>query len=314
MVDLVGMTLEDALATGQGTERPFRCFVHDDSTASASVNVIKNVWYCHACHASGAVNSKRTPKIEELAAMLEPEKTARIYPEAFAELYANPQYWTTRFAPWVCWDKGLGEDPFTGDATFPVHTPGGKFAGVGRRRVVEVDDEKEVFGEKKVVGKKRQTRYLYPRNWSASMTLFGTAGRYPSIPVLTLVEGAADATACWEVGCPAFAVYGAGVHLPQVELLARFNPKVILLGFDMDEAGERAVTRAFTALSSMADLHRVRWLEKDPGEMTPTERRRALVRAVRRSDYGVDVVPRWDAYVADRKEAYRKHVEGEADE
>jgi len=313
VADLTGMTLEEALAFGQGTERPFRCFVHEDSTASASVNVIKNVWYCHACHAKGAVNSKRVPKVEELAAMLEPEKTARVYPDAFAELYANPDYWTTRFSPWVCWDKGLGEDPFTGDATFPVHTPGGRFAGVGRRRVVTVDKEEEVFGEKKVVGSQKQTRYLYPHNWSASRTLFGMASRYPSIPVLALVEGAADATSCWEVGAPAFGVYGAGVHLPQKELLARFNPKVILLGFDMDEAGERAVTRAFSDLKDLAELVRVRWLEKDPAAMDPDERRRALVRAVRRSSYGVDVVPRWDAYVADRQEAYRRHVEGEAE-
>jgi hypothetical protein len=308
----IGMTLEEAIATGQGTERPFRCFEHDDSTASASVNVIKNVWYCHACHASGAVDSKRVPKLEELAAMLTPEETCRVYPEAFSELYSQANYWHTRFAPWVCWDKGLGEDPFTGDATFPVHTPGGKYAGVGRRRVVVEDVVQEIEGEPINLGTKRSTRYLYPKNWSASMTLFGMAGRYPSTPVLALVEGAADATAVWEVGCPAFAVYGAGLHLPQRELLARFNPKVILLGFDMDEAGERAVSRAFKDLRSMAALQRVRWTEKDPGELPPDERRKLLARAVRRTDYGVDVVTRWDQYTRDRQEAYRRAVEGDA--
>ena len=307
-----GMTLEEAIATGQGTERPFRCFEHEDSTASASVNIIKMVWYCHACHANGAVDSKRVPKLEELAAMLNPEESCRVYPEAFSELYAKPNYWHQRFAPWVCWDKGLGEDPFTGDATFPVHTPGGKFAGVGRRRVVDVEKPVVVEDEVVDVEVKKQTRYLYPRNWSASMTLFGLGGRYPSVPVLCLVEGAADATAVWESGCPAFAVYGAGVHLPQRELLARFNPKVILLGFDMDEAGERAVTRAFKDLRGMATLKRVAWTEKDPGELPIEERRKLLARAVRRADYGVDVVPRWDQYIRDTREAYQRAVEGDA--
>lgn len=303
MAEGADLTLEEALTFGQGTERPFRCFVHEDSTASASVNIIKMVWYCHACHASGAVNSKRVPKVEELMAMLEPEQSARVYPAAFSELYDEPDYWLTRFEDWVCWDKGLGQDPFTGDATFPVHTPGGKYAGVGRRRVVIEEKEGQ---------RKRQTRYLYPRNWSASRTLFGLAGRYPSIPVLSLVEGAADAVACWETGTPAFAVYGSGLHLPQRELLARFNPKVILLGFDMDEAGERAVSRGFSDLSSMAEIKRVRWPAKDPGECTWEERRTALRRAVRASDYGVDVVPRWDAYIEERREAFKRHLEDKA--
>src|SRR5690348_1384064 len=147
MANEIGMTLEEALAVGQGTERPFRCFEHDDSTASASVNIVKMVWYCHACHAKGAVNSKRTPKLEELAAMLKPEEACRVYPEAFSELYSAPVYWHQRFEPWVCWDKGLGEDPFSGDATFPVHTAGGRYAGVGRRRVVVEDEVKEIEGE-----------------------------------------------------------------------------------------------------------------------------------------------------------------------
>jgi len=303
VADTGGMSLEDALAYGQGEERPFRCFVHEDSTASASVNVLKNVWYCHACHASGAVNSKRTPKVEELAAMLEPEATARTYPAAFAELYAEPVYWLTRFSPWVCWDKGLGEDPFTGDATFPVHTPAGRFAGVGRRRVVT---------EEKEDGAKRSTRYLYPRNWSASRTLFGMAGQHHTMPVIVLLEGAADATSVWEVGAPGFATYGAGLHLPQKALLARYRPRVILLGFDMDEAGERAVTRGFKDLADLAEIKRVRWPAKDPGECTPQERRKALVRAVSATDYGVDVVPRWDRYIAERVEAFERYTEERA--
>ena len=74
---MTGMTLEDAIAVGQGVERPCRCPVHDDSQASASVNVIKGVWYCHACFASGTVDGKKTPSVDSLKAMMEPEKIAR---------------------------------------------------------------------------------------------------------------------------------------------------------------------------------------------------------------------------------------------
>lgn len=38
-------------------EHPFKCPVHDDAHASASVNRDKGLWHCHACGAGGsAVN------------------------------------------------------------------------------------------------------------------------------------------------------------------------------------------------------------------------------------------------------------------
>ena len=289
-------TLEEALAHGQGVERPFRCTQHDDTQASASVNVLKGVWFCHACQASGTVDGKRAPKVEVLQAMLEPERASRVYPQAYLELFDTPRYWLERFPTWLCHAKGLGEDPFTGDATFPVHTPGGRLAGVGRRRLTP----------------EKKSRYLYPRHWSASMTLFGTDGRYPGLPVVCLVEGAADAVSLWQVGAGGLAVYGAGIHMPQIELLVRYNPKVILIGFDMDEAGESAASRAFKQLRRIAPLARVYWPKKDPAECTPSQRRQVLLRAVGRTQYGVDVIPHWDAAVTQMKDNYKRFVEGAA--
>ena len=286
-------TLDEAVATGQGIERPFRCHMHEDNQASASVNVLKGVWVCFACRASGTVDGKKAPRLEELAAMLEPEKSCRVYPDAYLELFNDPFYWETRFPAWVCQAMGLGEDPFTGDATFPVHTPGGLLAGVGRRHIEEDTGP----------------RYLYPKRWSASTTLFGTRGRYPALPVLVLVEGAADATSCWEVGAPGLAVYGSGVHLPQRDLLARYNPRLILQGFDMDDAGERATTGAFRTLANIAPMARVRWPEKDPGECSPAQRLGALVSAVRRAGYGESVISRWEANVGAMKADYARYVE-----
>lgn len=35
------------------TESPIRCPAHDDAHASASANISKGVWFCHACGAGG---------------------------------------------------------------------------------------------------------------------------------------------------------------------------------------------------------------------------------------------------------------------
>jgi len=41
----------------QSGERPFKCPVHDDSHASASVNRSRGLWNCHACGAGGSAVS-----------------------------------------------------------------------------------------------------------------------------------------------------------------------------------------------------------------------------------------------------------------
>jgi hypothetical protein len=291
-------SLDEAIQFGRGTERPFRCINpdHDDKMASASVNVLKGVWFCHACQASGKVDDTKAPKVEDLQAMLEPELAARIYSESWLELFTQPgpKYWDERFAPWVSHMLRMGQDPFTSDATFPVHTPAGQIAGVGRRHI---DPES------------KQKRYLYPRRWSASVSLGGTNGRYPALPIICAVEGMADAASVWETGCPALAVYGSGFHLPQVELLARFNPKLILLGFDMDDAGEKAVTRGFKQIGRIAPVKRVYWPKDDPAASPWGGRRAAIAKAVSQANYGVNVIPAWDRFISEQKRVYQRHLE-----
>lgn len=296
-------TLEEALTNGRGTERPFRCPSHDDTTASASVNVLKMVWFCHACHAKGAVDSKRVPRVEELLAMLEPERVARRYPQAFLETFLDWQeeiYWDGRFPRWVTWNLGMGQDPFTGEPTFPVHTAAGVLAGVGRRKMAVP-----------APGEKKGPRYWYPASWSASVSLFGRGARVEPYPVVCLVEGAADAAAVTQTGCPALATYGAGLHLPQVQLLAQHHPRLILLGFDMDKAGEKAVTRAFSQVGRMAELKRVRWYKGDPADTPINERRRNLAKAVGASDYGssTTTLHHWAERVEAMTERYAHHLQ-----
>jgi 5S rRNA maturation endonuclease (ribonuclease M5) len=298
-----GWTLDDALNFGQGIERPFRCPDHDDTNASASVNVLKGVWVCYACQASGSVKDKKAPTAAQLAAMLRPEEVCRVYPETWLDLFRDHGHWGERFDGWIIWAMQMGEDPFTGDAVFPVRTAEGKLAGVGRRLADPGEDE---------------PRYKYPARWSASRTLGGYDKADGSDPVGILVEGFADMTSLREIGTDTFSVFGSGVHAPQYELIHRMNKRVWLLGFDMDDAGERAafgkkeknLPGAFQMLKpDYTHVARIKWPKKDPAECSIVERQKAIMAAlqtVASNVYGGDtwLRDRWDARIIKHKAAY----------
>jgi hypothetical protein len=296
-----GTSLEEALTKGEGIERPFRCHVHDDSGPSASVNVLKGVWYCFACGAKGMTDGKgKAPSVADLESMLEPERAVRSYPEGWLELFDNDLgNWPTRFPAWVRWVNGLGCDPLTGDATFPVRTPKGKLAGVGRRRENSGDGP----------------RFVYPPRWSAARSTFeaGVPG-----DIMALTEGASDAVAISETGCYANAMYGAGVHFPQIELIQRRSPRLILLAFDDDDAGNRAAERAYDQLRDVAELARVDWSREEQKDAAgvPLERRlELLLETVGGTKYGAsqrDVLARWNIRAVRQQASYKAHVE-EAD-
>lgn len=268
--------IKDAIANGQGAERPIRCPHpdHFDNHASASVNVLKLVWYCYSCHKAGKVDSKAAPKAEDLLAMMNPETAGRTYSPTWLEWFTSGDgaavYWQSRFEPWVCRLLHMGSDPLTGDATYPVHTPEGRLAGVGRRLAL---------GEQK---------YKYPYGWAASRSLAGYVEALEhslDTAIVVLVEGKADQAALLEVGATAFAVYGSGVHLPQIELINRLNPKLILLGFDSDNAGRDATLRTQDAFEGR-DTAVVDWLNfNDPADAPPAARIACLNQAVVTSPY-----------------------------
>lgn len=289
----MSLTLDEALSLGRGVERPFRCPVHEDKNASASVNVLKGVWFCYACQARGTVDGKKAPSTSDLLAMLEPESAARNYPEAYLELFQPSNlletYWSLRFPEWLIWWAKLGQDPFTGAATFPVRTPEGRLAGVGRRQA-----DPEV-----------QPRYKYPRSWSASRVLGGT-DLLDKSEFVVLVEGYADAVSLWEIGVPALACFGAGLHYPQIEALLQRAPRAVLPGFDMDDAGNRAAAITVDLLKDDVVIGSfVHWRKKDPADCSPDERREAVSEAVGGDEY-VDI---WHREVALRQEAFQRYLD-----
>lgn len=290
-----GWTLEEALAQGRGTERPFKCIDpdHDDSNASASVNVLKGLWYCYSCHAKGTVDSARIPTTQELLAMLEPEQACRELPQSFLNLYGGAGgYWLERFPAWVCWFQGFGENPWTGIPTYPVHTPGGRLAGVCER--VAIPDG---------------PKYKYPHGWSASRTLFGNRSMWPQSDVIVLTEGAADQAAVMEAGYMALATYGSGLHLPQKELVLQMQPQLVLCGYDMDEAGERASAMTHELLNEHCEVQRVLWPANDPAVVPPDGRSEAVLETVSLATYAdwKSVAEAADVFVSHAVDIYERH-------
>ena len=278
------ITLEQALSSGTGVERAFNCHVHPDVNASASVNIIKEVWYCYSCGAKGSTKGKtKAPSVEALEAMLRPDKTSRIYPESLLTLYKDITYWSTRFEEWICRAERLGTDPVSGEPLYPVYTPRGLVAGFARRNSGETGP-----------------KYKYPYAWAASRVLYGLplADRYMlpgACKVLILTEGAADAIALREVGLFALSTFGSSLHHPQREWILRHAPAVILLGFDNDDAGKKGAEMSIGILSSLMHdiaLGTITWPAKDPADCTPDQRTDAVMSILDQLNYNTDLAQR----------------------
>lgn len=248
-------TLEEALQTGRGVERPFKCHVHDDNNASASVNVVSKVWVCYACGAAGQVDSKEVaPDLDDLINALKGDTVVRTYPESWLDIFDSHEpspYWSSRYGTDVASHYRCGTHPVTGFPTYPLRDAAGRINGVVVR-----DPE-------------ANPKYRYPYGSRTSATFFG---HIKPRPVVVLVEGAGDVMALhdhpetWTVlGC-----YGAGIHAPQVDILRQLNPSVIVLAFDDDDAGRTAMSRSSDLLCNLTHSLSYPWGSiggKDPGDV-----------------------------------------------
>ena len=233
-------TLQEALTSGRGVERSFRCEVHDDRHASASVNSLTGLWVCYACGAAGKADENATiPDADTLLSYLKGDIPVRVYAESWLDLYDadHPsKYWAARFGQNTADHYRCGTHPLTGQPTYPIRNFVGDVLGV-------------------VVRQEGNPKYLYPAGVSTSRTFFGDIR---PASVIVLVEGAADVMALHQAGIPdrwtVLGCYGAGVHAPQVDLLASFNPHTIVLAFDNDPAGVAAAERSHDALIGIAPV------------------------------------------------------------
>jgi DNA primase len=254
------ITLQDALQRGRGNERSFNCHVHEDKSASASVNVAKGVWYCYACGAKGVVNGADIPdpSLNDVAWELAQEIDPVYYSDSWLDVFdAGPvhPYWLGRFQEAACRRFRLGFDYEEGTPTYPMRDQDGRVLGVVRRNLAE-DGPKYKYPWNNVV----KTDYLF--NYD------GVLG-----PTIVVVEGAMDVVACYEAGFDAVGIYGSTLSHAQIRLLDRLNPALLLLAFDQDPAGRHCAKRATAALDALlptVEYRVVEWAEdlgNDLGDM-----------------------------------------------
>lgn len=256
-----GVSLAEALQTGRGIERPFRCHVHDDQNASASVNIQLGVWVCYACGAAGKVDEKaKIPDEKTLLRIIKGEEPAKTYPEAWLDMFDadHPSpYWAARFGLDTARHFRCGTHYITGDPTYPIRDRNGVVLGVVTRQ-------------------NGTPKYKYPYGAKVSTTFFGDIR---PASVVVLVEGAGDVMALHESGIPdgwaVLGCYGAGLHAPQLQILRDLAPRLVIAAFDDDPAGHSAMRRAETSLVDLAPCVSYLWGTmgaNDPGDL-PTDQR-----------------------------------------
>ena len=236
-------TLDEAVAAGRGVERPFNCHVHDDSNASASVNVVKEVWYCYTCGAAGRVG-KGNPTVAMKAAieaMRSPIDTPPHH-EGWLDIFDadHPsKYWAARVGEATAEKFRCGTHPYTGLPTYPIRNRVGQPLGV----VLRTPDG--------FTGPK----YLYPHGVPVSQCLFGydQALAHPG-RIVVIVEGAGDVMAIDAAfsNTPPFTIvgsYGCNINAPQVPLLTALSPLKVVIAYDNDTAGMRGGQQAVSRLT-----------------------------------------------------------------
>ena len=268
-------SLKEALETGRGIERPFNCPDHDDTNASASVNVDKGVYWCAVC-LKGGKTQDGTHDMKYISRMADapiPEMSRFLI--AFHNAMGPSPYWAGRYGGQVARAFDTGTDPITGHASIPITAANGYTLHGFLLRNDNPDEG--------------SPKYLYPTAVPVSRLLFAHHTVPASPEVLVLVEGAGDVMALHQWALPAgtavCAVYGAGLHVAQAELVRQINPRRVLCAMDADDAGRKANDRSVERLA----LTNVRGLAynwgdhavNDPGELKEDPWPKMMARARR---------------------------------
>lgn len=242
-------SVEDALVRGYGIERAFRCHVHDDKHASASINSLTYKWFCFSCGAGGTYRGEMDPVAFHLAianVMDRMDRVERVYPEAYLSLFDSlgpGDYWLSRFGEPICHEHRLGVSMDGRYATLPVRDVTGRIMGTIRRDLTGED----------------QCKYRYPPGVGMSKYLYNYHRCEGDVILLT--EGATDAIAAEEAGFPnAMATYRNGLSVAQVALLRRYAPSLVLICYDQDGAGDSGAATAATQLAGFT-TQRVVWTD-----------------------------------------------------
>ena len=132
-------------------------------------------------------------------------------------------------------DKGIELIHFGQCITFPVKDKYGRCLFVARRAI-------------------NQKLFHYPSG--AEKPLYGIYELDKSCKSLIICESMLNCLTCYVYGKPAIALNGTG-STTQIEEIAKLNVRVIYLGLDNDEAGDKGCLRIFNALQGKFIFYRL---------------------------------------------------------
>lgn len=291
-----------------GDEFVCKCPWHDDrGKPNLYVNGVKGVYLCHACGAKGHLSSisKEIPEADttdvrrRLKSLQAEAPVPRYYSEGWLKQYDfHHPYWTeTRgFSDATIERFNLGYDPIQNLCTIPIRDRRNHILGVITRRL---DNERP--------------KYLDPKGLKKGKHLFGAWLVRSRHRRVALVEGPLDCVSCWDARVPAMALMGARITEDQVLELLRLGIEHVVLMMDNDRAGhgfpvhrssrrgqcdvcgrpgsskgdEHPATGTFqvhdalrgTGIIVSVGNYRPYWFHngrpsKDPGDLTPAQRRK----------------------------------------
>lgn len=269
--DWVSTYLKVARVSG-GIEAECLCPFHEDSRPSFYVNLDTGNWICHGCRASGhglvSLSRRMGAEYSEIQSLRKVDLSSEWWRSVVVEdpkpaplpLDFKPGYehWDRRMViPETVTIWKLGYSRLLSSLIIPIYHED-EYRGFIRRRLPRD-------------GEKVSVKYLEPKGYKKSMYLFGyTMARARALtqhgPVL-VVEGVIDAILGWQYGYPTVATAGGPLTHNHVGYLRQLCPTTILLGFDMDRAGQEFYEKSLDVLKGVGAFHRrVEWSGKDLGD------------------------------------------------
>lgn len=240
-----------------------------------NINIKLGVWYCQACGYKGSFkNSGSRPDIR-LMQVVDSLKELREGPvglhrqESILRAYDVPHsYWTDvrGFSDQTIKRFRLGYDFTRNLCTIPVWDHRGGYKGIITRRLDG-----------------GMPKYQNPKGMRTSQVLYG-AWMAKGLRKIALVEGPLDAVSCWDARVPALAMFGSRFSAAHRKILLELGIKEVVCMTDNDEAGDHVIDEIHDMMRRDVRLsvmeYRPYWNAKDPGELTPQQRRKGYHSAV----------------------------------
>lgn len=281
----------------KGNDVWIKCPFHgggQERTPSCRINLTKGkypvgFWYCYGCGKHGSWNDL-AQAIPGLTLMNSQEikdqdlVMTKLSPAQIASLYGNEINEQVDFNMMVDWDKNTPWRGISGDLLYKL---GSKLSCNKRTKDLQLFlpcyQNNELRGGINCRLQKVQglVSYMNTAGPWVKKTLFPydyVKKIYRKTNVIALVEGPRDALNLIDNGFPALAILGSQNWSSMKENLVRvLDPKILVLAFDADEAGEHAYETVRESFKDLTNICKLQFKDgQDPGDLTRTEIRKYL--------------------------------------